>query len=151
VSPLMPEGWDWVALRDVPYHGQSFSYFIVRESEGGSCVYATLAIDSDWPTKVYATDVSDDVWIYSKDAIAVALRRDEDLVVLIGNAGSETIYAPVQFADAELLPERAEVRVYNSERRSWEARGTLERNQLSSIAFSIEHGGFRLLEVTRKG
>jgi hypothetical protein len=151
VSPLMPEGWDWVALRDVPYHGRSFSYFIVRESEGGSCVYATLAIDSDWPTKVYATDVSDEVWIYSKDAIAVALRRDEDLVVLIGNTGSETIYVPVQFADAELLPEHAEVRVYNSERRSWEARGTLERNQLSSIAFSIEHGGFRLLEVTRKG
>ncbi|HZY98736.1 MAG TPA: hypothetical protein VFE36_04115, partial [Candidatus Baltobacteraceae bacterium] len=150
VSPLMPEGWDWVALRDVPYHGRSFSYFIVRESEGGSCVYATLAIDSDWPTEVYTNDISDKVWIYSKDAICVALRRDEDLVVLIGNAGSETIYVPVQFADAELLPERADVRVYDSERRSWEARGTLARNQLSSLAFSIEHGGFRLLEVARK-
>jgi len=71
-------------------------------------------------------------------------------VVLVGNAGSETIYVPVQFANAKLLPERAEVRIYDSEGRSWEARGTLERNQLSSIAFSIERGGFRLLEITRK-
>ncbi len=147
VNPLMPDGWNWVALRDVPYHGQAFSYFIVRESESGARIYATAAIDSDWHTEIYSADVSDDVWIYAKDAIAVALRRDEGLVVLIGNTGGETIYVPVQFADKLLLPERAAVRVYNSERRIWEARGVLERSQLSSTAFLIERGGFRLLEI----
>ena len=150
VNPLMPDGWNWVALRDVPYHGQAFSYFIVRESERGARIYATAAIDSDWHTEIYSADVSDDVWIYAKDAIAVALRRDEGLVVLIGNTGGETIYVPVQFADKLLLPERAAVRVYNSERRIWEARGVLDCSQLSSTAFLIERGGFRLLEINTR-
>ncbi|HEY1975834.1 MAG TPA: amylo-alpha-1,6-glucosidase [Candidatus Baltobacteraceae bacterium] len=147
VNPLMPAGWNWVALRDVPYHGQRFSYFIVREAEG-PCVYATCAIDSDWRTEVYATDVSDEVRIYAKDTIGVALRRDSDLILLVGNTGSETIYAPVQISDENLLPLRGTLREYNSERRGWETLGVLERSELNSMAFSIERGGFRLLEIT---
>lgn len=148
VNPLMPAGWNWVALRNVPYHGRPFSYFVLREPESGSRVYATCPIDCDWHTDVYPADVSDGVWIYTKDAIGVALQRDEDLVLLIGNTGADTIYAAIQFADEKLLPGRAAVRVYNSERRSWESRGELERKQFSSVAFSIERGGCRLLEVT---
>ncbi len=148
VNPLMPAGWNWVALRDVPYHGRSFSYFIVREPESGSRVYATCTIDCDWHTEVYTADVSDDVWAYTKDAIGMAFRRDQNLVLLVGNTGAETIYAAVQFADADLLPPRASIRVYSSERRSWEARGVVERSHLTSTAFSIERGGFRLLEIT---
>ncbi len=151
VNPLMPTGWNWVALRDVPYHGRPFSYFLVRETESGTRVYATCSIDCDWRTEVYSEDVSDKVWVYAKDAVAVALRRDEDLVLLIGNTGAETIYVPIQFADAQLLPERATVRVYNSERQSWEARGMLSRSQLSSTALSLEREGFRLVEITASG
>lgn len=148
VNPLMPADWNWVALRDVPYHGRPFSYVIVREPETDTRVYATCAIDCDWRTEVYSTDVSDDVWVYSRDAIALAFWNDEDLVLLVGNTGAATIYAPVHFADKTLLPRRAAVRVYNSERRSWESRGVLERKQLRSTAFTIERGGFRLLEIT---
>ena len=148
VNPLMPADWNWVALRDVPYHGRPFSYFIVREPETDTRVYATCAIDCDWRTEVYSTDVSDDVWVYNRDAIAVAFRNDDDLVLLVGNTGAATIYAPVHFADKTLLPKRAAVRIYNSERRSWESRGVLERKQLRSTAFTIERGGFRLLEIT---
>jgi Bacterial alpha-L-rhamnosidase 6 hairpin glycosidase domain len=148
VNPLMPTDWNWVALRDIPYHGQPFSYFIIREPESGTRVYGTCAIDCDWRTEVYAADVSDDVWVYNRDAIAIALRRDGDFVLLIGNTGAATIYVPVQFADEKQLPDRAAVSVYNSERESWDARGVLERRQLSSTAFLIERGGFRLLEIT---
>jgi hypothetical protein len=147
----MPTDWNWVALRDVPYHGRPFSYFLVREPDGGSRVYATCTIESDWGTEVYSDDVSDDVSVYTKDAIAVAFRRDDDLVLLIGNTGAETISAPVQLAADKLLPERSTVRVYNSERKSWEERGVLERSQLNSMMLSIEHGGFRLLNFTAAG
>lgn len=148
VNPLMPAGWNWVALRDVPYHGRPFSYFIVREPETGTRVYATCAIDCDWRTEVYSSDVSDDVWIYNRDSVALAFRRDEDLVLLIGNTGAATTYVPVQCADKNLVPARASVRVYNSERQSWESRGICERGQLNSMAFTIERGGFRLIEIT---
>ena len=60
------------------------------------------------------------------------MRRDEGLVLLVGNTGAETIYVPVQFADENLLPRRAAVRVYNSERRSWESLEAVERSELSA-------------------
>ncbi len=147
VNPLMPSDWNWIALRDVPYHGEQFSYFVIRESESNTRVYTTRAIECDWRTDVYSADVSDNVWVYNKDAIHVALRRDGALVLLFGNTGMETAQVDVQISDETLLPERAEVRVYNSERRSWERRGREAAGRLSSLAFSIERGGFRLFEM----
>jgi hypothetical protein len=79
--------------------------------------------------------------------VGVALRRDGDLVLLVGNTGADTIYAPIQFTDENLVPMRAACRVYNSERRSWEDRGVRNRAELLAMAFSIERSGFRLLEI----
>ena len=151
VNPLMPAGWNWVALRDVPYHGGPFSYFLVREAEGGLRVYATRSIACNWPVEIYTADVSDDVRIYTEDAVGVALRRDKDLVLLVGNTGGDTIYAPIQFTDENLLPGRATCRTYNSERRSWEDRGVLEPKELRATGLSIERGGFRILEIRAAG
>jgi Bacterial alpha-L-rhamnosidase 6 hairpin glycosidase domain len=148
VNPLMPSDWNWTALRDVPYHGRPFSYFVVREPESGVRVYATSGVDCDWRTEVYSADVSDDVRMYAKDTIAVALRRDGGLVLLVGNTGAATNYVPFEFADENLLPRCAAVRVYNSERQSWESREAVERSELTAMQFSIERGGFRLLELT---
>ncbi len=147
VNPLMPADWNWVALRDVPYHGRPFSYFLVREAEGGVRIYATCSIDCNWPAEIYMADVSDDVRIYTGDAVGVALRRDEDLVLLVGNTGPDTIYAPIQFTDEDLLRRRAACRMYNSERHSWEDRGVLEPRELRAMGLSIERGGFRILEI----
>jgi hypothetical protein len=148
VNPLLPEGWSWVALRDAPYHGQPFSYFLVREAEGGVRAFATCSIDCDWPVEVYKADVSDEVRVYTADAVGVALRRDDSVVLLVGNTGADTVYAPVQFTSENLLPGHAAYRVYNSERRSWEDHGVLEQTQLRAMGLSIERGGFRIVEIT---
>lgn len=105
---------------------------------------------SYWAVETYMADVSDDVRIYTRDVVGVALRRDEDLVLLVDSTGAGTIYAPIQFTDENLVPRRAVCRVYNSERRSWEDRGALKRTELRAMAFSIERGGFRLLEIRRR-
>lgn len=151
LNPLMPAGWNWVALREVPYHGGAFSYFLVRDAEDGVRVYATCSIDSNLPVEIYTADVSDGVQIYTGDAVGVAFRRDNDLVVLVGNTGAGTIYAPFQFTDESLLPRHATCRIYNSERRSWEDRGVLAPRELRASGLSIEHGGFRILEIRAAG
>ena len=110
VNPLMPAGWNWVALRDVPYHGEPFSYFLVREAEGGVRVYATSSIDCGWPVEIYTADVSDDVRIYTEDAVGVALRRDERLVLLRWqyrrryHLRSDSICRRKPFAEARCVP-----------------------------------------------
>jgi hypothetical protein len=148
VNPVMPKDWNWVALRDVPYHGERFSYFLVREPDGGARVHSTCRIDCDWPTEIYTVDISDDVRIYAQGAVVVAFKAGGRIVVLLGNTSEQTVYAPVYFTDERLLPERAGVRVYNSERRAWEERGVFEQSALRSMAFPIECSGFRLLELS---
>lgn len=123
----------------------------MREAEGDVRVYATCSIDCTWPVDIYTVDVSDDVRIYTEDAVGIALRRDEDLVLLVGSTGADTIYAPIQFTNDNLLPRRATFRMYNSERRSWEDRGVLERKQLRAMGFSIEYGGYRILDIRAAG
>jgi Bacterial alpha-L-rhamnosidase 6 hairpin glycosidase domain len=147
VNPLMPADWNWAALRDVPYHGESLSYFLVREAEGSVRIYATSSMNSNCPVEVYKVDVSDSVRIFTSDAIGVAFRRDEELVLLLGNTGADTIYAPIQFIDDGLLPKRAVCRLYNSERRGWEDWGVRQPKELRAAGFSIERGGFRILEI----
>jgi hypothetical protein len=98
--------------------------------------------------------VSDRVYAASDAAAVVAFRRPGELLVLIGNVGPATTIVPLNLQDV-LDPEaRYAVRIYNSERGSWE-RGRRETEQsASSLAVTIEANGFRavdLRESRRKG
>jgi hypothetical protein len=149
ISPLMPADWSWVALRNVPYHGSSFSYILVREGDT-FCVYVTREIDCTWCDELYERDVSDFLQVYAESVAVVALWRADRVVVLVGNTGSETVHTPVIITDATLLPERGTLRLYNSERRSWEQRAIRAPEDFGGMALTIEAGGFRLLEISKQ-
>jgi hypothetical protein len=145
----MPADWSWVALRNVPYHGSSFSYILVREGDAFR-VYVTREIDCTWRAEPYERDISDFLRVYAESAAVVALWRADSAVILVGNTGSETVHTPVVITDTTLLPEGGTLRLYNSERRSWERRAVIAPADLSGIALTIEAGGFRLLEISKQ-
>lgn len=147
INPLIPHHWAWVGLRELPYHGSVLSYFIVREAESGFRVYSTTAVDSDWDVAVYDRDVSDLIRVFSESVIAIALERDNGAAILLGNTGSQTVHTPIMYS-GELIWPVFEARLYNSEHAAWEELGVLSINDLHVTAFSIEAGGFRLIELT---
>ena len=148
INPLIPAGWNWVGLRDLPYHGSLLSYFIVRDASTGFRVYSTTPVESDWDVLLYERDVSDLVRVYGDGVVVVALAREGAAVLLLGNSATQTVHAPVTMHD--LVPDapRLHVRGYDSEQRVWDEAGEFGAEELSGKAVTIEAGGFRLMEFT---
>ncbi|MBC5800485.1 MAG: hypothetical protein GIW94_11020 [Candidatus Eremiobacteraeota bacterium] len=146
INPLVPANWKWVALRNLPYHGRSLSYFATRE-RGTFRIYATGVVESDFASEVYDEDVSDSVSVFSDTAAVVALRREDGIVLLIANVGGRTANVPVSIGPLLNASATYDLRMYNSEHDAWEA-GTLgSGGDFGAIAVSVESEGYRLVEL----
>ncbi len=151
INPLIPAHWSWVGLRQLPYHGGFLSFFIVRESQAAYRIYSTANVDSDWDVALYHRDVSDNVSVFSEDAVVIALARDDGLAILIGNTGSSTVNTPITVHSAGPPASHFQLRTYDSERGDWEYGGVISTANLQGLALRVEAGGFRLLELSLQG
>ena len=83
--------------------------------------------------------------IFSRVARVVALERAGEFAVLVGNVGTATINVPLDLTELLEPHVRYHTRVYNSERGDWETDSVLAREQICTIAVSIESQGYRVL------
>ncbi|MBV8374147.1 MAG: hypothetical protein JO302_01450 [Candidatus Eremiobacteraeota bacterium] len=151
INPLIPAHWSWAALRNVPYHGGTFSYFLIREADSGFRIYLTGRIECRWTIEPYERDVSDAVIAHGENTVTIAFARPGSAVILVGNTGPQSTHAPLSINDTSFIPEKAALRVYNSERKDWEPPDGIDRDALKGRGVFIEGGGFRLLELTSSG
>jgi hypothetical protein len=148
INPLIPADWNWVGLRNLPYHGSLLSYFLVRERESGFRVYSTMPVDSDWDVVVYGKDISDHIRIFSNRLVAIGLAREDGMAILLGNCAPQTVISPIIVADEAPASSRFNLRTYNSERGAWEEGGVISTTELHGTVISIEANGFRLIELS---
>lgn len=146
INPLIPPGWRWVGLRRLPYHGRELTYFAVLQ-ENELCVYATASVESKHDAYEFDEDVTDSVEVLSTAASTIALRRGEELAIMVGNSGTQTMTAPVDLSRVVDTATTYELRVYNSERDRWIDAATLSGADLRSVAVSVEVLGYRLLSL----
>jgi len=146
INPLVPASWKWLGLRRLPYHGKELTYFAARQ-HGKFHVYATVEFETDHVGQSYAEDVSSDVTVFSETAAVVALRRPGEVVVLIGNVGTQTTAVPFNLARIIDHARDYQVRIYDSERDSWEEFNGQKGERLTSLAMSVEVHGYRLIEL----
>lgn len=76
VQPHLPESWQWLAVKNVPYRGRRFSLFYHRGT-----VYSSLHVDTGYPLELYDEDVSD---LVDSNAYVIALRRGDEVALFIG-------------------------------------------------------------------
>ncbi|MCA1599731.1 MAG: hypothetical protein LC769_12100, partial [Chloroflexi bacterium] len=76
VQPHLPESWQWLAIKDVPYRGRRFSLFYHRGT-----IYSSQQVDTGYPLEIFDEDVSR---LVDTNAYVIALRRTEEMVVFIG-------------------------------------------------------------------
>ena len=76
VQPHLPESWQWLAIKDVPYRGRRFSLFYHRGT-----IYSSQQVDTGYPLEVFDEDVSR---LVDTNAYVIALRRAEEMVLFIG-------------------------------------------------------------------
>jgi len=76
VQPHLPESWQWLAIKDVPYRGRRFSLFYHRGT-----IYSSQQVDTGFPLELFDEDVSH---LVDTNAYVIALRRDEEMVLFMG-------------------------------------------------------------------
>ena len=148
VNPLVPPSWKWLALKRLPYHDGEITYFAVREGAGFQ-ISATGAIETEHPIDRYDEDVSPDVHVFSRDAVVVALRRRDEICVLVGNVAAQSVTAALTLATILDPQSRYDVCLYDSERRAWQPGRILAAREAGSQTVSIEMGGFRVIALSR--
>ena len=95
----------------------------------------------------YEEDVSPRVHVSYPSAAVVALRRSDELMVLLGNAGTQTSVVPLSLGDLITPDACYSVRIYNSERGAWEPERRERGAAVAFMALSVETNGFRAIEV----
>jgi hypothetical protein len=79
------------------------------------------------------------------DVCHVALRRPGEAVLLLGNTSAGSSIVPIELGDV-LAPETTyDVRLYDSESQTWRTGDGDRGAALSTLAVTIEAGGFRIL------
>ena len=76
VQPHLPESWQWLAIKNVPYRGRRFSLFYHLGT-----IYSSQQVDTGYPLELYDEDVSD---LVETNAYVIALRRGNEVVLFIG-------------------------------------------------------------------
>jgi hypothetical protein len=148
INPLIPGHWSWVGIRRLRYHKGFLSYFAVRQSGGHMTIYSTVALQSECDVLLFDRDVSDGLRVFSDSAVGIALAGKERTVILLGNTEQSTVSVPINVKEVVDVSKRYTVRLYNSEKRDWEAPVTRGAEGLADLAVSIEANGYRLIELT---
>jgi glycogen debranching enzyme len=146
ITPLVPPSWKWVALRRLPYHGRELTYFAAREGEFFH-LYANADVQATHDKDIYDEDISAQVHAVSPSAAVVALRRSGEIMVLVGNTGTQTGIVPINLGGVINLEARYDVRIYNSERGAWEPSHRESGSGVVFLALPIETNGFRAIQL----
>ncbi|MBV9056757.1 MAG: hypothetical protein JO351_08980 [Candidatus Eremiobacteraeota bacterium] len=144
INPLVPPNWKWVALRRLPFHGREISYFAVR-TKAVLTIFTTCEINTDSAHSLYERDVSDKLPIFSRIARVVALQRDREVAVLVGNVSDATTNVPLDLSQLLEQGMRYHTRVYNSERDDWEVESVYAREEICVTSIGIESKGYRVM------
>ncbi|MBV9737197.1 MAG: hypothetical protein JO177_03410 [Candidatus Eremiobacteraeota bacterium] len=148
INPLIPLEWSWVGLRRLRYHGGELSYFMIRKGTI-SQIYTTAQVESDSEMQLFSRDVTDDLAVFSASAAAIALAKENEFAILVGNVGDQTSTIPMNLSRLVDANTNYMVRLFNSERGAWEEPEEELGSELSTLALSIESKGFRLLNLAR--
>ncbi len=147
INPLVPDKWSWVALRNLPYHGSSLSYFALRHRADALRIYTTVAVESEGDVDLFERDVTDDVDALAEGAAVVALASEDRIAILVGNVSGSSIAAPVNCQRLVDASRRYYVRTYNSELLAWENDRFLTGSELRGVVLFVDGNGYRLLEI----
>jgi hypothetical protein len=108
-------------------------------------------LESKYDVLLFESDVSDRLRVFSDSAAVIALAGKGRIAILLGNTEENTVSIPIDVEAVVDPSKRYEFRIYNSERRDWEAAMTCGGDELRGLAVTIETNGFRLLELTATG
>jgi hypothetical protein len=146
-NPRMAPDWRWMGVRNLRFRGGYVSWFVVRAEE--MTMYANFRFAHSMAYEAYDRDVSDGLLeIADQEVAAIALERDGDIVVLLGNTAPRTVTTSLVFK--EHLKGAFELRSFNTLRAEWVSGKATGRDLFKGLSVQIDRGGFCLIELRRR-
>ncbi|HEX3468420.1 MAG TPA: hypothetical protein VHT05_10110 [Candidatus Elarobacter sp.] len=144
VNPRLAPSWKWIGVRDLPLGERTLTWFAARAPNLE--LYINAPLESKSPTNVYEHDISGSLWIEGEAAVAIALRRGDDIVVFVGNTCERTMTMAARVCDG--IRGEFAVREFNSMRGDWVDRPRLTAAQLNQgVPVDLEGSGFCILQL----
>ena len=144
-NPRLAPQWKWIGARNVPVRGSSLSWFVARVPD--PTLYSNFGCETDLTLQRYDTDVTP-VLRLGNDVTEIALRRGDDIVILMGNTASRTVTTPLRFARP--LRGRYHIRYFTSLLGEWMVRENVEGSDLErGFAVDLDATGFSVIELHR--
>jgi hypothetical protein len=135
--------WKWTGVRDLLLAGTRVTWFMVRVPDVQ--LYTNAAFRCEGPARRFRSDVTPALTLEAQDAVGLALRDDDEIVLFVGNTSDRTVTAAAAIAG---LQGSFAAREFNSLRGAWVDRGSIDAARLErGVAFELESRGFCLLEL----
>ncbi len=76
IQPHLPESWQWCAVRNIPFWGTHFSYFVYS-----GVLYTDHQAESPYPQEVFERDITSSL---ECNAYALGFQRGNEIVIFVG-------------------------------------------------------------------
>jgi len=146
VDPLMPSGWRWLAVRQIPLRGGKLSYFIARDDEGLR-VFATSEIKVEGALEVYDGDVSDDIERLDPEVETVAFRRGDEWLICLGSTSDVAFRFPITVRRLRNERRNYTAHLFDSTQRRWTVGETAPGEEFANVALRIDAHGYALVRL----
>ena len=146
VDPLMPSGWRWLAVRQIPLGRAELSYFIVRENDGIR-VFATAEVKVNGALETYDDDVSDDVERLDPDVETVAFCRGDEWLICLGSTSDVAFRFPITIRRLRSDERVYTAHLFDSTQRRWTVGETGPGKEFANITLRIDARGFALIRL----
>ncbi|MDQ2866702.1 MAG: hypothetical protein M3R51_10805 [Candidatus Eremiobacteraeota bacterium] len=146
-NPHMAPDWRWMGVRNLRFRGNYVSWFVVRAGE--LTMYANFRFGHSMAYEAYDHDITDRLLQITDDEVtAIALERDGEIVVFLGNTASRTVTTSLVFKES--LRGAYSMRSFSSLRGEWTSNETTGRKLFDGIPVQIDRGGFCVIELRGK-
>ena len=147
VTPRLAPHWKWLGVRNLSLGKKTFSWFVLRMPT--TKMYANFRFKQDLPYEQYDEDVTRDVRIDGDAAVTIALRKGNDLVVMIGNTLDRTITTSLRLLHP--IDRSYGAKAYNSLHGRWMDMKPLRAAALAKgIPIQLDRKGFCVIELRER-
>jgi hypothetical protein len=144
-SPRLPPQWKWLGVRNLLFRDKRLTWFVARLPE--PTLFANFECETNLELHVYGRDVSPMLRL-GDDVTEIALRRGDNIVILVGNTASRTITTPLRFTRP--LRGRYHARYFTSLLGEWVEHHDLTGDDLErGFALEIEALGFSVIQLQK--
>ncbi len=147
LSPRLAPDWKWLGVQNVPFRAKALTWFVVRVPD--MRMYTNFPFHQPDPYVAYTDDITQWVAADGQTVVALALKQDADIAVLVGNTVERTVATAVRITHG--IHGTYRLKSFNSIRAAWNDEGSVSAEQLSvGMPLQLERKGFALLELQQE-